>query len=205
MFDWKIIESHSVLLPGYLTTCQERFPKVQIKSSDKEVHLAIYQQEKLVGGVTLLPVDSLADDKDIAAHWDVKTDMKAVRMLRLWADPVKGDSVLPHIFQAVLSYTDQDSFLFGLLSLPLSYARKKSQYLDQNRGWLSPKCDLASCNWDPEMEPSSEGNKLLITYLKAGADILGPVSGDPSTYSVRVVMGMKKTEVTIPGKGVLYA
>lgn len=203
MFSWKIIDKNSTDSELYEMKLREAFP--HLSSGHEGLILGIYYTGKLVGGATLTIFDDLSHDPDIAKLWETKKLHPGIRISRLWAENCEHESPIPHIFSAILATVPGESYLYGILSLPLRFAKKRAESFFLNNEWLNPRFPLEDCHWDENLEASSEGKKLLKTYMQLGAQILGPVSGDESTHSVKIVMGMGKHEVAPASRGILHA
>lgn len=204
MFSWKIIEKNSPDSELYERKLQEAFPN--LTSQNKEgLQIGVYVSDSLVGGATLTLYQNLSEDPDIEKLWETKLVQSGIRISRLWAENCQHESPIPHIFSAILATVPSESYLYGILSLPLRFAKRRTESFFINNDWLNPRFPLEECHWDETLEASSEGKKLLKTYLQLGAQILGPVSGDISSHSVKVVMGMSKGQVLPAGRGILHA
>lgn len=204
MFSWKIIDKDSPDSELYKRKLLEAFPNIASQDNDG-LQIGIYSSDILVGGATLTLYQNLSDDPDIAKLWEMKLIHSGIRISRLWAENCQHESPIPHIFSAILATVPSESYLYGILSLPLRFAKRRAESFFINNDWLNPRFPLEDCLWDESLEASSEGKKLLKTYLQLGAQILGPVSGDVSTHSVKVVMGMSKGQVLPAGRGILHA
>lgn len=184
---------------------QAAFPKFNTLNDPSGVIIGVYYSGALVGGATLTLHHNMLDDSDIANLWESSRVLTGIRISRLWAINCQHESPIPHIFGAILASVPDESFLYGILSLPLNYARSRKEMFFINNDWLKPRYPLEDCNWEKAGEASSEGRRLFKTYLSVGAHILGPVSGDPNTHSVKVVMGMNRQEVLGSSRGILHA
>lgn len=192
MFTRKIIDFGTESEKVYLDKMQEAFPNVAARGAINGKHLAVFFQDVLVGGVTLEKHSHLKTDPDLIKYWNIVTDKGGTRMFRLWADK---PTALPQIFEGILEICSSNTFLYGILSLPLGFAQKRTFLLADHKGWLEPQVSIKDCHWDPNLTPSSDGSKLLQTYLRVGALPLGLPSGSPGDSSIKVAMGMEWKDV----------
>jgi len=166
------------------------FPALRLKFNSSEINLALMESGKIIGGITLEFFDDLSKDETISEHFVIHKKEKVIKMKRLWVNHSNSKLGLLKIFDAVLENVPRESFLYGVLSFPLDFALKSQQFMPENKKWLSPKMSLNECQWDKSMSNSSEGKRLLKTYLMFGAHALGEMSGCLEDHSVRLVMGM---------------
>jgi hypothetical protein len=184
------IDDYSNLLGYYQAHVTKAFPKLELSFNEGETHLALLDEGLIVGGITLEYFKNLQDDESISKYFNVKTNKKALKMKRLWVDCSNSKLGMLKLFEAVLDNVERESFLYGLLSLPLKFALNNNGFLPERLGYLEPKMNLLRANWDSSKSNSSDGQKLLKTYLMFGARPLGEMCACEEDHSVRVVMGM---------------
>ena len=181
----------------YQNTLRFVFSRLDLKFSENEINIALMDDGKICGGITLEKLDSLYDDKDITKHWFIQKDIKAVKMKRLWVNHKDSKTAQLRIFEAVTKELSGNEFLYGLLSFRLAYAQKLAKMLIGVKDLIQPKIPIENCDWDPHIENSSDGHKIIKSYMAFGAYPLGLMSGCENDSSVRMVMGIKYEEFDI--------
>lgn len=189
----------------YRNTLRFVFPKLNLNFSENEINIALFDEGRICGGITLEKYDSLNDDKDIKKHWFINQDIKAVKMKRLWVNHKDSKTAQLKVFEAVTRELNGDEFLYGLLSFRLAYAQKLAKMLINVKDLIQPKIPIENCDWDPHIENSSDGHKILKSYLAFGAYPLGQMSGCEEDSSVRIVMGIDYKEFDIKSLWGRYA
>tara|TARA_B100001971_G_C18268000_1_gene596007 strand:+ start:7685 stop:8299 length:615 start_codon:yes stop_codon:yes gene_type:complete len=199
------IDQNSDTLELYQNTLRFAFPKLKLEFSQNEINLALLEDGKIIGGITLERFDSLYADKDISKHWFIQNDMKALKMKRLWVRHKDSKTAQLNIFESVIRELEGDEFLYGLLSFNLRFAKKLNMMLMDKKNHLKAKVPLINCDWDESLTNSSEGHKLIKTYMLFGAYPLGDMSGCEEDSSVRLVMGINYQEFDIKNLWGRYA
>lgn len=189
----------------YQSTLRFVFSKLDLKFSANEINIALMDDGRICGGITLEKFDSLYDDPDIQKHWFIQKDIKAVKMKRLWLNHKNSKIAQLKIFEAVTIELRGNEFLYGLLSFRLAYAQKLSKMLVDVKDVLAPKIPIENCDWDPNIENSSDGHKIIKSYLAFGAYPLGQMSGCEEDSSVRMVMGINYQDFDIKSLWSRYA
>jgi hypothetical protein len=184
------IDNRSNLLGFYKAHVTKAFPKLKLEFNEGEINLALLSEGLIVGGITLEIFDNIKEDQAISEYFDIHTNKSAIKMKRLWVDCQNKKLGMLKLFEAVLDQVERESFIYGLLSLPLDYAKTNVARLPEKIDYLSPKKTLDEAKWDKSKSNSSKGQKLLKTYLMFGAQPLGEMCACENDYSVRVVMGM---------------
>ncbi len=202
MISWKVISAGDYLEETYLRRRSLAFPNLPDIHFEKQFHLVLFQNNEIVAGVTLNKFNSFTEDLDIKNNWEIRQSIEATRILRFWST---RPAFVPILFNVITTVIDGKDFLYGIISLPLSYALQCESKLQRHSGWLEPKKPLHDCHWDLTTSPSSEGKKLMTAYLKVNVNFLGEVSGDSSDHSVRVVMGAFCKDVILPNQRSVYA
>ncbi len=157
--------------------------------------IAVFSQEEIVGGVTLRTAVNLSDDSDLSRYWSANEIRFGTQLCRLWAERKRQVPVLPIIFDGILSVVPSNTFLFGVLALPLDFAHKQMALMGSHEDLLVPKLPIHLCHWGDERASSSEGKNLLLTYLRMGAKFLGPPAGNAEDRTVKVILGMHSQNV----------
>jgi hypothetical protein len=156
-------------------------------------HLVVRCGEVFVGGVTVVPCSEIDAEADVAELWSGSMPRPAIRLSRLWTDGSRA--VMTLLMRAVLehlAHAPKDSLLFGINSLSLDFARR------WRHAWASvPDSDglrarvpLEACSWPAQAQPSSDGERVVLGYLRMGAWSLAPPAGDVQNQSVKVLIGM---------------
>jgi hypothetical protein len=195
LFRSNVLKNGNEETERYVVRMLEVFPNLGKREIRNTFHIALYEDTEIVGGVSLESHSSLKNDLDILSHWNVSQDVSAIRLLRLWS---VRSIALPYILSAIVEEVPKDAFLYGILSLPLEFAKKNAETFDNHLGWLEPRLALENCSWCSTHIPTSEGKKLLSTYKKAGAHVLGAASGSVEDKSIRIVMGMNVADALLP-------
>lgn len=199
------LDQNSDSLKLYQNTLRFAFPKLNLNFSENEINLALLDEGKICGGITLERFDSLADDPDINKHWFINQDIKALKMKRLWVKHKDSKKAQLKVFESVIRELNGDEFLYGLLSFNLRFAQKLNMMLIDKKEHLKAKTPIAHCHWDLNLTNSSDGHKLIKTYMLFGAYPLGEMSGCEEDSSVRLVMGINYQEFDIKNLWSRYA
>lgn len=185
---WECIEVESPAGVAYQNVCASRFPRVK-KATPADRHIVVWERDRVMGGVSLWH-SSLTQDPDVTNFWLPKSDLAGIRMSRLWVDGARKTEVIRELFSGVLASTPEEAFLYGLLALSLGEAR--SLKLALTLDLLSPQVPLDECHWDESQKPTSDGKPLVKMYESRGVGAIGPMSGDPQGFTIRLAMGAHK-------------
>lgn len=159
------------------------------------LNIALFEDGDIVGGITLDFFQNIAQDENLTKYWHVYLAQPGVRMRRLWCKASDRRRGIYHLFEAVLQLSPPESFLYGVLALPLNFALSRKDFFSKNLNQLDPLLPLDECSWERRDEASSDGLKLYYRYLQLGVMILGPASGSVEDQTVRLAMGMPLSHV----------
>ena len=203
-FSWKLIRPESSLAELYEIRLRDAFP-VNPSQEAGGTNVAIFSEDEIVGGFTLKPMKQLLEDVDLQRDWIVADVTGGVRLQRLWAKKGAPRETLSWIFVALVELADPNDFVYGIISLPLEFARSRSILLETTNEKLLPRRALGTCDWERGAAPTSDGKLLLKFYLDSGAALLGPPSGNENHKSIRVALGMRLKDANATKKGFVYA
>jgi hypothetical protein len=206
-FSWQTVKKESDLGQKFAEQSRKAFGNL----SDDEltvptVDIGVFHLGELVGGFSLIEFGDISKDPRVNRYWLSVGDPKSgTRLSRLWTKQGAPRTTLPNVFKTLTEVVNENTFLYGVLSLPLGFALKRLHLFLEHEDRLSPRKPIEDCDWDPNARASSEGRKLLQFYYDAGAKFLGPPSGSQEDKSIRVAIGMKLFEVKSEKRANVYA
>jgi hypothetical protein len=191
MRSWFALASNGEEFRTYADARQAAFPRLFLREDTPQSrHVAIVEDSRIVGGFSLSQSRSLESDLDIRRHWRLRTPLDGIRISRLWVDRSGPRALIHELFQVLHRNLAEDAYYYGILSLPLEFAKQNRENFKTHSGHLEPVLPLDDCLWALDAEAASEGRRLLKIYLRMGARPLGAPSGAPSDSSVRVALGI---------------
>lgn len=163
----------------YLSTMEKWFPRLPQATFIEGFHLAVRENGEYQAGVSLRNLN-LNEDDDVMALWRVRDSIPATRLSRFWSQRPEN---IPRLLHAVLEAHPRDTFFYGMLSISSTNARTLPPSLNILQPHDSTIADLPTST-------TSDGPRLLRTYVKIGAKPLGPpaLSADGS---IKVIFGME--------------
>jgi hypothetical protein len=199
MYKWTVIDSESNLSPIYIEKMETVFQNLPRRVFKNANHIAVFDGDEIIGGVTLESFPSLVDDADIVRDWMIELNRPATRILRFWGAKVNLASLL---FEAIWKTVPVETLVYGILSVPYSMVKPDTAItaalaIAKDRNWLQPKLRVSESPWAIDSVPSSEGKRLLSAYLKMGAKPLGAPSACVHDQSIKIVLGAFHQEVKL--------
>jgi hypothetical protein len=195
----ELTPSGAMRVAGFHESAQSRFEHQTLTAIARDHrYLAVRRGDSLLGGITIIPFASISDDSAVTQHWTGDLRRPGLRLARLWTNG--SQKVLATLFRATFEHLKAhipDAYLFGVLSVSLGFARKKKDTLTAEGAVLGPRIPLDACSWPADEQPTSDGERLLCGYFRLGAKVLGPPSGDPSTTSVKLLLGIDLCDVRL--------
>ncbi len=195
MFTSKIIKEQNETYLEFLGRTSLAFGGSSPATHYGEKNIAIYDDDQMVAGITLIPYKNILMDSALTKHFEVNRAIPAVKMTRLWRIPSRKKDSLIELFKSTYNQIDQHCYLYGILTLPLSFVDKRSDFFKDHLNLVSPHKHYTEADWDHKIKPSSNGQSLLNIYLNFGAELLGAPAACTEDQSVRVALGMLANEI----------
>jgi hypothetical protein len=206
MFSVQVIDPKSEVGRVYFERRKLAFPRLELEVEERAVHIGVFHDDQLLGGASCSAFTEVSEDPVLLRHWRMSGLGSGTRISRLWTEKEKPAAALIQLFKGLHERLPDGGFLYGILALPLGFARRHAAMIERSAAELeggerrfSPALPLSECDWAEGSEASSEGRRLYSVYQRLGAVCLGPASGDASDHSVRIVLGLMKEEVRLDG------
>lgn len=173
---------------AYHLAMGQAFPRLSYTPDERDIHLALFFNQSLLGGVTLENVNELDQDDALKSYWQVSNLKNVIKLKRLWVKPNLQQNFVSLIISQAFLDVDPDKVIYGVLSFPYKFAKEHEDFFLRGEKILTAKFPMQE---KENGEVSSEGEKLLNLYQSLGAKPLSELSGCAEDGSIRGVVGIK--------------